>query len=472
MLPVNVSYAWMDTAGAWSQPQDVLFYSLVLQEQGLLRHRLLEISDRLYVDLPSAGPHAPRVRDMIRIVHPVGDSGGGIDAYVGFLDESGPRILTATGGAYPAKGQRPELPKRNEYAKRTMICDPDNGAVLRSPYAKQRSLAHCDFALNRGSLTDENQDSLLLGFPEAAGDTLRLQAVRNSAMDVLALSDGAQYMLKRRRRPGSRRFTHGSPLKAPTGSVADAAEMLKRAKWRMVRLDGRKPARLEELFHTKGLGAVLAAAQQAEAEITDHEFGIRHHWLGEVLPSQEDMTMPGSRALADFKGVFGSYYWELHFHLPFLVAHALNARGKCDEATAWFHRIFDPTGASGGATPWQFLPFRTLPLPSLRSILTDGKAIQAYRSDPFNPLPDRRDPAAGVPEVHRAALHRQPDRLRRRALPARHAREDRRGAGILRHGGRPAGRAARGGRGLRGRGGAELRSRFALRHRRRVPGRA
>lgn len=93
----------------------------------------------------------------------------------------------------------------------------------------------------------------------------------------------------------------------------------------------------------------------------------------------------------DLKGAYGDYYWEMFFHIPFLVADHLNANQKFKEAKWWYERIFDPTAEEkpGDATPtehnWQFREFRNLKIDKLKDILADQKAIEAYKNDPFNP---------------------------------------------------------------------------------------
>ena len=103
----------------------------------------------------------------------------------------------------------------------------------------------------------------------------------------------------------------------------------------------------------------------------------------------------------DLNGPLRSYYWEIFFHIPFLIAQTLNAQGKYAEAQRWYQYIFNPTSTEVVADlpglseaeeaarrrdrNWRYLEFRKLGLPELRAILTDAKAIDAYTTDPFNP---------------------------------------------------------------------------------------
>lgn len=93
----------------------------------------------------------------------------------------------------------------------------------------------------------------------------------------------------------------------------------------------------------------------------------------------------------NFKGSYGEYYWELFFHIPFLIADHLNANQKFKEAKWWYERIFNPTADEQPDDikktdhNWQFIKFRNLDIEKLKDILANEEAINAYKKDPFNP---------------------------------------------------------------------------------------
>ncbi|WP_281827029.1 neuraminidase-like domain-containing protein [Jannaschia rubra] len=103
----------------------------------------------------------------------------------------------------------------------------------------------------------------------------------------------------------------------------------------------------------------------------------------------------------DFNGAFGTYYREILFHVPFLLARTLQEQGSHAEAKRWYEYIFDPTttetiadipalsdeqnAARQRDRNWRYVEFRGLSVPRLRTILTQQDAIAAYRDDPFNP---------------------------------------------------------------------------------------
>ncbi|MFD2175319.1 neuraminidase-like domain-containing protein [Rhodobacter lacus] len=107
------------------------------------------------------------------------------------------------------------------------------------------------------------------------------------------------------------------------------------------------------------------------------------------LPTQTLRNDQGQRL--DFRGPYGLYYWEMFFHIPFLIARHCNATGKFREARWWYERIFNPTSPESPADVkpsdhnWRFCQFREASLPKLRDILTDTRAIAAYKTDPFDP---------------------------------------------------------------------------------------
>ena len=94
-----------------------------------------------------------------------------------------------------------------------------------------------------------------------------------------------------------------------------------------------------------------------------------------------------------YNGTYGTYFKELFFHIPFLIANHLNANQKFKEAKWWYERIFNPTataesGTQGAEHFWEFLPFRKVAkagVASLKSMLQNTQAIGAYEEEPFMP---------------------------------------------------------------------------------------
>lgn len=90
----------------------------------------------------------------------------------------------------------------------------------------------------------------------------------------------------------------------------------------------------------------------------------------------------------DLKGSYGDYLRELFFHIPFHIAHQMNANQRFAEAKWWYERIFDPS-ASGDMSdidrPWRYIEFKELGYAKMKETLQDSAVLERYRLDPFNP---------------------------------------------------------------------------------------
>ncbi|MTI86960.1 MAG: hypothetical protein FH748_03210 [Balneolaceae bacterium] len=113
--------------------------------------------------------------------------------------------------------------------------------------------------------------------------------------------------------------------------------------------------------------------------------------LEEFLSLQTQMLNDSSGSQIDLKGPYGEYYWEMFFHIPFLIGNHLNANQKFEEAKWWYERIFNPTAEQTSTDQdsteymWQFRAFRNMDIDSLEDVLNDENALEAYREDPFDP---------------------------------------------------------------------------------------
>ncbi|MDE9436786.1 hypothetical protein KKI95_12830 [Xenorhabdus bovienii] len=105
--------------------------------------------------------------------------------------------------------------------------------------------------------------------------------------------------------------------------------------------------------------------------------------LNYALQAQEleaDLDTDGASAHIDFDGANGLYFWELFFHLPFMVAWRFNSEQQLNEAQTWLHYIFDPSvkEKEGGAPDyWNCYPITLRPENSL--------ALSRLSADPINP---------------------------------------------------------------------------------------
>ena len=81
-------------------------------------------------------------------------------------------------------------------------------------------------------------------------------------------------------------------------------------------------------------------------------------WETQHLP-EPALSSSGDQPFMDFKGANGLYFWELFFHLPFLISHRLNSEQQFSDAEYWLSFIFDPTrrsDSSGRPDYWNVRP--------------------------------------------------------------------------------------------------------------------
>ena len=101
----------------------------------------------------------------------------------------------------------------------------------------------------------------------------------------------------------------------------------------------------------------------------------------------------------DHDSPYGSYNWELFFHIPLLIATRLMQNQRFSEARRWFNYIFDPTHTDGQAPSrfWKIRPFYeeqlkgpTETLQELMDLLEQKnyqleQQVTQWEQDPFNP---------------------------------------------------------------------------------------
>ncbi|GIH23661.1 hypothetical protein Aph01nite_19710 [Acrocarpospora phusangensis] len=147
----------------------------------------------------------------------------------------------------------------------------------------------------------------------------------------------------------------------------------------VVRLTSSTAFELNRTLLTGGVAALLAPGTQEINELPafgrdtpDPTTIVVHPWVTDV---------PASSHL-DFQSPSGRYYWEIFFHAPLLIAQALNAAQKFEDARRWYEYIFDPTELD---RYWRFLPFLAVDVRAL---------VRACRAD-LDALGSRADDVAG-----------------------------------------------------------------------------
>jgi peptidoglycan hydrolase-like protein with peptidoglycan-binding domain len=106
----------------------------------------------------------------------------------------------------------------------------------------------------------------------------------------------------------------------------------------------------------------LAHLLRRETQLEPHRFfagaaATTHFSFEEVygpLPALIAEPHPTEEIDFSFSGSYASYNWELFFHAPLLIADRLSKNQRFEEATRWFHYIFNPTDTSSNPAPARF----------------------------------------------------------------------------------------------------------------------
>ena len=149
-------------------------------------------------------------------------------------------------------------------------------------------------------------------------------------------------------------------------------------------------------IHEGGVDALLGALD-LQTEGSADFFGKRYD------PVDGAVRAPHPREGTDFSrgSAYGTYNWELFFHVPLLVAERLRRDQRFEEAQEWYHLIFDPTQCTVGAAPrcyWKVRPFfdydlsdpESGPVRQLIAALSEGdsglsRQVAIWRQNPFDP---------------------------------------------------------------------------------------
>jgi hypothetical protein len=128
--------------------------------------------------------------------------------------------------------------------------------------------------------------------------------------------------------------------------------------------------------------------------------GDRFYFHDKYAPLEDAVEEPFPRHDVEFSGLeaYSQYNWEIFFHVPMLLATTLADNQRFDEATRWFHFVFEPTTdvkESGTSRFWKVLPFRDTERQRiddfLRALNGEGsnsakaKQVDEWRKHPFDP---------------------------------------------------------------------------------------
>jgi hypothetical protein len=124
-------------------------------------------------------------------------------------------------------------------------------------------------------------------------------------------------------------------------------------------------------LETQELDELPSFRQKSDPPAGSNEILFDPHFVSEY-PGK------GSSGGLDFASSNGFYYREIFFHIPFVIAQALQQAQRFAEAKTWYEYVFDPTSKTGDY--WQFIEFL-----SDDELTPLEPQIKAYRDDPFDP---------------------------------------------------------------------------------------
>jgi hypothetical protein len=167
--------------------------------------------------------------------------------------------------------------------------------------------------------------------------------------------------------PDTDTFIHPIITDAPVDPVLGMAEYLQ-----FDTSAGLDPIRLNTLFAKELIGKAnisIDALLSWETQMTEEP----------GLPTNTDPNTLTAAVPMDFSGANGLYFWELFFHMPWLVAHRLYQEQQYDDARFWFNYIFAPSGTESANTTSKYWNVR--PLVEAAPAQAQGLAI-SYPVDP------------------------------------------------------------------------------------------
>lgn len=390
--PVVVEYSYLTESGDWGQPQTVPFY-LFEQRPGIANASPILTSDKVYADATY-----PDSLGKIRVIHPIflHTQEAGYHQVIGYLNEYRTGLFTADGykvvmtdkleaakllpsARYKTSGLKLWT---NEVQHEAGVWTSGDQFALAIQQGAATPYYTSEAAAERGlRVTSEGTGVVRLAdIPSSLPRDIRV--VHDNTVDQIAQLGDHELLIYKSGYPG---------YKKDLSNLLEVAAAIQNARRKSIRLTTSVADRLGERLFDKGLDVFLGLETQKTVEETIQSLGVRYNWLGELLPPTygEYALLPQTHL--DFAGPYGTYFREMFFHLPFLIANYLNAKQKFSEADHWYRRIFDPTAPQEGAKPskndkWRYIEFRSQNIPSLRSILGDHEAIEVYKTDPFNPF--------------------------------------------------------------------------------------
>ena len=179
-----------------------------------------------------------------------------------------------------------------------------------------------------------------------------------------------------------------------------------RAKFEIIRLTSHTANVLSQTLFAQGIDGLLKCESQEirELPVFSDLAVVDGVDRSDIIRVKADKIftdrLPTSEKTLDFESANKEYYWEIFFHVPFLIAQELNTQQRFEDARQWFEYIFDPTDprdldALGLTTQeyeekqkykwWRFIEFWRNAQKDIFEDYIDRAQIKRYKDDPFDP---------------------------------------------------------------------------------------
>ncbi len=145
----------------------------------------------------------------------------------------------------------------------------------------------------------------------------------------------------------------------PKGGVLERPYEWASVPHEIVRLTSSTAFELNRRLLVGGVPALLAPETQEIDELPAFSTTTSGSTTIQVL---DDLAGVPVSSHIDFHSANGRYYWEIFFHAPTLIAQALNAAQRFEDAKRWYEYVFDPTEPD---RYWRFVPFLAIDLRAL-----------------------------------------------------------------------------------------------------------
>ena len=122
--------------------------------------------------------------------------------------------------------------------------------------------------------------------------------------------------------------------------------------YEVIRLTSSTAEQLNQILFAGGIDQLLQMSTQEINESPTISF--EESSPDNIQMSRTKFSTEPTNSHLDFNSANSIYYWEVFFHVPFLIAQTLNTDQQFEYAKEWYEYIFDPTEVSDY---WKFLPF-------------------------------------------------------------------------------------------------------------------